>query len=76
MSGGLWDEVSALIGRGHGERGTDRRCAKVVKFNSLGSFLISHSASRREGLRGFSCLGLGKDRPSTEDTQERRVGKM
>ena len=53
MNGGLWEEVSALIGRGHGERGTDRRCAEVVKSKSLGSFLISQSASGREGLRGF-----------------------
>lgn len=53
MSGGLWEEVSALIGRAHGERGTDRRCAEMGKSNSLGSFSISQSASRREGLSGF-----------------------
>ena len=35
MGGGTGGEVSALTGRGRGEMGANRRCAEVVKSNSV-----------------------------------------
>lgn len=55
MGGGTRGEVSALTGRGRGEMGTDRRCAEVVKSNSLG---FGTSVKERRAKR-FHAWAIG-----------------